>query len=71
MDPTLELEEAAVGMGGVCGSVLLNTRFLDLVEKKVGTLSAEDRKDVCRMTRKMPSLILITHCRSIKSSMRM
>ena len=48
-DPNLELEEAAVGIGDLCGSVLLNTKFLDLVERKVGTLSAEDRKDVRRI----------------------
>ncbi|KAH0543127.1 hypothetical protein FGG08_002553 [Glutinoglossum americanum] len=33
----LEVKEAAVGSGGVCGSVMLNQRFADLVKGKLGT----------------------------------
>ncbi|CZR65853.1 uncharacterized protein PAC_15753 [Phialocephala subalpina] len=40
LSPNLRVEEAAVGSGDICGSVMLNRRFLNLVEQRIGPMGA-------------------------------
>jgi hypothetical protein len=47
LEPALRVEEAAVGSGDICGSVLLNRRFLNLVEERIGPMGAGYVQDVC------------------------
>ncbi|KAF4626404.1 hypothetical protein G7Y89_g11756 [Cudoniella acicularis] len=46
LDPAIRVEEAAIGAGDLCGSAMLNSRFLELVERKTGPLDSEFRQDV-------------------------
>lgn len=42
LDPTLEIEEAAPGSGGLCGSTYLNQRFAKFLKAKLGKLDGFD-----------------------------
>jgi hypothetical protein len=46
LQPALELREVVSSDGDLCGSVFVNKDFVNLVETKVGILSAETRKRV-------------------------
>jgi hypothetical protein len=46
MEPALRVEEAATSSGDLCGSVMLNRRFLAFVEAKIGPFAQEYMQDV-------------------------
>ena len=46
LDPSLQVVEAAVGKGDICGSVMVNHRFVEFVEKKTGPVPADSMQDV-------------------------
>lgn len=46
LEPALRVEEAAVGSGDLCGSVMLNRRFLAFVEQTIGPFAQEYMQDV-------------------------
>lgn len=54
LEPALRVEEAAVGSGDICGSVMLNRRFLELVEQRIGPMGAGYVQDVCHAFPRRP-----------------
>jgi len=52
LEPRLQLTEEVVGDGGLCGSTMLNMRFKQFLEKKLGNgISREDMNEVCGSSR--------------------
>ncbi|KAF2254078.1 actin-like ATPase domain-containing protein [Trematosphaeria pertusa] len=46
--PSLRVNEEVVGKGELCGSVMLNRRFMEFVEKKIGPFAQEFQDDIER-----------------------
>jgi hypothetical protein len=51
LEPALRVEEAATGSGDLCGSVMLNRRFITFVEAKIGPFAQEYMQDVGSMSK--------------------
>jgi hypothetical protein len=69
LDPALRVKEAAVGTGDLCGSVMLNRRFVAFVESKIGPFAQEYMKDVGSILK--PSQIMLIVSRLMTSLMIM
>ncbi|KAH0559617.1 hypothetical protein GP486_003867 [Trichoglossum hirsutum] len=47
LQPSIGVEEMSVGNGGLCGSVMLDFRFREFIQNKLGDIEPEDMNDVC------------------------
>jgi hypothetical protein len=47
--PRLELKEQFIGDGGLCGSAMLNLRFKDFLQRKLGQDISKEEMDEVRI----------------------
>jgi hypothetical protein len=47
LEPRLQVDEVVIGTGGLCGSAMLNMKFKEFIERKLGQeISGDDMNEV-------------------------
>jgi len=59
LKPILEVEEAAPGTGGICGSTFLNQRFASFLERKLGNQENFDDEVLAEAMEKFERVVSI------------